>query len=123
MKKINCFLIFAFTFLLITNHTNATTTNSLSTNDIKSGAYLIPAFTNNALTANESNTIKEEISEFAVASSSSSEVITSNITRLYSICIALVLFNLIVQIKIIFQMVHLFFQFRKKDEFATFNFQ
>lgn len=48
--------------------------------------------------------------------------ITRNLGTIYAICVILVLMNLIVQIKIIYQMIHLFFQFRKKDEFVTYSF-
>ena len=56
------------------------------------------------------------------ASLSEIQVTTNNLTALYTICVLLVIINLAAQIKIVLQMIHLFFQFRKKDEFARLEF-
>ncbi len=123
MKKFNYFLLLAIISLISTNTVNAFTTNSNINSTIEQVSYLEPAF------SNQSNllipTINEhvEVDELQVSVSSSAEFIQNNLTLLYSICIALVLFNLVAQVKIIIQMVNLFFQFQKKDEFINYNFQ
>lgn len=57
-----------------------------------------------------------QIKSASFSSSNSADYISGNWTLLYTLCIVLVLINLIVQIKIIFQMIRLFFQFQKMDE-------
>ena len=60
--------------------------------------------------------------ELKATTANSSTITQSKLNILYSLCFALVLFNLMAQIKIIFQMIHLFFLFRKKEESVRLNF-
>ena len=55
-------------------------------------------------------------SEIAANIHESTPITQDNLNLLYFICIALVLVNLIAQVKIIYQMIHLFFQFKKQDD-------
>jgi len=123
MKKFNYFLLIAIISLFTSNQTFALTTYSkfdvviqddiLEINTVNYGINLTASIDG---TTTKSNDLE-------LTASKSTEFIANNLTLLYAICIALVLFNLLAQIKIIFQMVHLFFQFQKEDEFAKFNFQ
>lgn len=122
MKKFNYFLLTAITLIFSTIQLNAFTTSSKFENTVKTVENLPPVLID--ITQSISSTVskKFEFNELEVSTLSSSEMIQDNLTALYSICIALVLINLVAQIKIIYQMVHLFFQIQKKDEFAAFTF-
>lgn len=121
MKKFNYFLSIAFTFLFLTIPISAFTTNNTSNLHVEHVDNVAPFFTNGitSLYAFEDGYAKFE--ELQVATASSSNFIQDNLSFLYAICIALVLVNLAAQIKIIVQMIHLFFQFRKTDETIGIN--
>jgi len=122
MKKFNYFLLTAITLFLSTTQLKAFTTSSNFNNTIQKIENLPPAFVDITQSFKSSVSKNFEINELQVSATNSSESITDKLTFLYSICVALVLFNLVAQVKIIYQMVHLFFQFQKKDEFAAFTF-
>ena len=121
MKKFNYFLLTAITIFLTTSHLNAFTTTT-NFNNIQKSETLTPAFEDFSQSMILSANKDFGLEELQASTVKSTELITDNLTYLYSICVVLVLINLVVQIKIIYQMVHLFFQFQKKDEFAAFTF-
>jgi len=123
MKKFNYFLLTAVILLFTSNQALSITTNFNFDGVLNQEESLLASKTNGSILSTSIADLTSEFSELELTAENSTEFIASNLTLLYSICIALVLLNLIVQIKIIFQMVSLFFQFRKKDEFAEFNFQ
>lgn len=122
MKKFNYFLLIVFTLLFTTFESKAFTTtfkNQLSTQQTDySNSELQKQISNHLPFFN--NTF--ELKELNFTSSESVSFLERNLTILYSICVALVLFNLVAQVKIIYQMIHLFFLFKKKDEFTAFEF-
>jgi len=122
MKKFNYFLLPLIILFCTTPESKAFTTTIKNHLIAPQAIEINPQIENNGfhhlITSNTNFALNE--SNFSSASSASS--IGQKLTILYSICIALVLINLVVQIKIIFQMIHLFFLVRKKDDFATFEF-
>ncbi len=122
MKKFYYFLLTLF-FLLCTtfeskaftvtikNHLITQHSNDLNSEIQYNNLQNLSVFNNNF-----------EFGELSFPSTDSVDFLGSNLTILSSLCIALVLFNLVAQVKIIYQMIHLFFLFRKKDEFASFEF-
>lgn len=120
MKKFNYFLLIAITILLFTNQVHAFTKASFSSNHIEGIESLTP---NDAVKVTFPLNHNLEIKESKICVTDSTATIDSNLKLLYSICFALAFFNLVVQIRIVFQMVDLFFQFKKKDEFSSFSFQ
>ena len=111
------------TLLLSSFQLNAFTSSTLINSElIQQVDKTIPLFTENAniLSALVINNSEYNTAQFIT--STPTNTIANNLTLLYSICLALVLFNLVVQVKIIIQIINLFFQFRKKDEFAGISF-
>lgn len=107
--------------LLITNNSNANTQSPIFLEQCSEIQTL------GALFENDLFSIQAEIAQHVIASEltyTSVEpvnFITRNLTHIYTICVILVLINLIAQIKIIYQMANLFFQFRKKDELVNYS--
>ena len=121
MKKFRYLILTAITILSITSNTHALTTTSLKSSTLVTENCADQTFDSPIFVAQQlSPTLT--VSEIEQVTVQSADFITRNLSLLYSICIVLVLINLIVQIKIVIQMVQLFFQFRKKDEFSGFKF-
>jgi len=122
MKKFNYFLLTLVIFIFTPIESSAFTTTLTNSTNIEQVNDLNPILTLEHLQFSPIPTILSENRELHFSSASSVSVMENNLTLLYSICIALVLFNLAAQIKIIYQMVNLFFLFQKKDEFSVHNF-
>ena len=121
MKKLRYLILTAITILSINSNIHALTTNSLKTLPLETENCSEQITENQFVVAQSLNFTTVE-TEFEQATVQSADFITRNLSLLYSICIVLVLINLIVQIKIVIQMVQLFFQFKKQDEFSGFKF-
>lgn len=117
MKKFSYFLVIAITFLFNTNELNAFTTTYLDHYSAQKSDLQSTIFTHESESMSTSPIILPNSTEITTVEASSADVIQNNLTLLYYLCVALVLFNLVAQIKIIYQMIHLFFLFRGKDDF------
>ncbi|MDF1694665.1 MAG: hypothetical protein P1U56_02480 [Saprospiraceae bacterium] len=120
MKRFIPFL-FVFSILIIPLKINSAIISN-NTLEIEQNGNLQMAFpsvilTENALIPILTNSIGPEVSE-----TEANNFIENNLAILYTICVILVLINLAVQIKIVYQMIHLFFQFRQKKEILSFKF-
>ena len=118
MKKFSYFLLIAILSLFTTNNSFAITTPTNSFATLQQSECIQPIFTDHGEVLSVVKISETKINSTEHSTSDSSDFISGNLTLLYSLCVALVLFNLLAQIKIIIQMVHLFFQFQKMDEFA-----
>ncbi len=107
--------------LFTTIDLNAFTTTVKNNSTVRQVELPASLFSKNSSTLSYIHPKNLKLNELQISTTQSADLITNNLTLLYSMCVALVLFNLIAQIKIIVQMIHLFFQFRKKDEFVSFN--
>lgn len=122
MRKFSYFLLTALTSLITLSSLNAFTTKSFFLPSAEQVAIPFDQGSKADILA-ASSFASYDIVELQETAANSKEFISNNLTVLYSLCITLVLFNFVIQIKIIVQMVNLFFQFRQKDEFANFNFR
>jgi hypothetical protein len=121
MRRFKYFLLTTIAILFITTNINALTSTPRENLAIaKQMECIIPLPMEIAYLYSNAN--KAELHNLNASLSQSPDTISKNLTLLYTICFALVLFNLAAQIKIIFQMIHLFFLFQKEDEYARFNF-
>lgn len=122
MKKFNYFLSIAFTILISTSTLSAFTTAPLTTDNFINVVDVVPNMTKDISAIDAFESVNASFEELQVVSATSSNFIQDNLALLYALCFVLVLINLVAQVKIIFQMVHLFFQFRKKDDTISLNF-
>lgn len=120
MKKFNYFLLFAVTLFFTILNLNAFATSQLQFVNAKHVEKTLPNkdCVNSYYAFNDLN---YNIHKLEASSSNSKNLMPDKLTILYSICLALVLFNLVAQIKIIIQMIQLFSLFKKKDEAMRIN--
>ena len=122
MKKFNYFLSIAFTILISTSQLSAFTTPTFTADNFINVVDAVPPMTKDISAFDAFESVNVSFEELQVVSATSSNFIQDNLALLYALCFVLVLVNLAAQIKIIFQMVHLFFQCRKKDDTISLNF-
>lgn len=122
MKKFNYFLVIAFFLIFSSTELRAfTNSNFISLNPVDVD-FNIPFLTNDAETMYTLGEANFQYNELQLSTVESSSLIQNNLNLLYSLCVLLVVVNLAVQIKIVVQMVNLFFMFKKKDESIAINF-
>ena len=122
MKTLRYLVLTAITILSINSNIHALTTTTLKSSTLVTEICADQTFESSIFVDQQKLSNSFAVSEIEQATVQSADFITRNLSLLYSICIVLVLINLIVQVKIVIQMVQLFFQFRKKDEFSGFKF-
>ena len=122
MKKFNYFLIIAITLSFSSIELNAFTTSNINSISSEYVDVAIQFLSNGTDLLYSLDNANFQYDELELTASNSTSLTQNNLNILYSICLALVLFNLAAQIKIIVQMIHLFSLFRKKDEVVGLNF-
>ena len=122
MKKFNYFLLIAVTFIFSSIELNAFTTTNFKSFNSERVDIAIPFISNGNNVLSIIDNAHFQFEELQLTSVNSSNLISDNLNILYSICLALVLFNLVAQIRIIVQMIHLFSLFRQKEEVVGINF-
>ena len=122
MKKFNYFLAIAVALLFSSFELNAFTTTNIKNLNVEHIDTPIAFLLNETNAVYESDNANFQFNELKLTAANSSNLIHNNLKILYSICLALVLFNLVAQVKIIVQMIQLFFLFRQKDDAVELNF-
>jgi hypothetical protein len=116
MKKFNYFLAIVFTIFFSSIELNAFTTFNVTILNLERVDVAIPFLSNGTNTLYSLENANLQFDKLEITAANSTSLIQNNLNILYSICLALVLINLVAQIKIIVQMIDLFFLFRKKDK-------
>jgi hypothetical protein len=115
MKKFNYFLLIAWAIFFSTTTLNATTTITVN-HSVTENVEIVFPFLPICISTYKIDSPILRWSKLQLEPANSSSPIQDKLNILYSICLALVLVNLVAQIKIIVQMIHLFFMFKKKDD-------